>query len=585
MNSFDYPQLSDLAADLLAARYLLPGESVDDMFWRVARHVASAERKFDPIREKEIADRFFRMMRGLLFLPNSPTLMNAGTPLGQLSACFVVPVEDSLESIFEAAKQAALIQKTGGGVGYDFSSIRPSDDMVHSTQKGASGPLPFIKAFDAVTAAVNQGGRRRGANMAVLRVDHPDILEFIAAKRQDGVLSNFNLSVAITDDFMRALRTKQDFPLRNPRTGKVSSTLSAEKLFDAIVEAAWASGEPGLLFIDRINRANPTPDLGSIRATNPCGEQPLLPWESCNLGSINLARMINRAGRIDWRQLEGVVRLLVRFLDNVIEVNRFPLPVIEWVTLGNRKIGLGVMGFADLLIGQGLPYDGPAAIELADQVMKFIKREARIASADLGQKRGSFPNFRRSMLTNHWSSMRNATVTSIAPTGSISLIAGCSQSIEPIFSLLHTRKMIGGRQSLVVHQALRQGVPNATGVSSQIHYRLKAGFPRLGDGTRTLSTGILRTAHEIEGSAQVRILAAFQRHVDNAVSKTVNLPSRAKRKEVTAIFLSAYRTGCKGITVYRDSCRRRQILNKVPHRAQTGPDLESNETLVCSNCG
>ncbi len=421
--------------------------------------------------------------------------------------------------------------------------------------------------------------------MGVLRVDHPDILEFIEAKRQDGVLSNFNLSVAISDNFMKALESDQDFPLRNPRTGKVTRTVPAKELFNALVEAAWSSGEPGVLFIDRINRANPTPGMGRISATNPCGEQPLLPWESCNLGSINLARMVGEHDRIDWRRIEEVVQLAVCFLDDVIEVNRFPLPVIEQITLESRKIGLGVMGFADLLIRLGIPYDSDEALAVADRIMGFIKTEARSASANLGQRRGSFPNFQRSMLAKHWSSMRNATVTSIAPTGSISLIAGCSPSIEPIFSFPYNRKIIGSAQSLVFHPAIGSGVPNSLGVSSQIHYGLKAVLPGLGDDTRSLSTGILQTAHEIEGSGQVRVLAAFQRHVDNSVSKTVNLPSRANRKEVAAIFFSAYQTGCKGITVYRDNCRSRQIIGKVPHREQSGPHLESNETVVCLNCG
>ena len=521
MDSDKYPQLSDVATDLLEARYLLSGESVDQMFWRVARHVASAERKHDQAREKEIADRFFRIMRGLLFLPNSPTLMNAGTPLGQLSACFVIPIEDSLESIFEAAKQAALIQKTGGGVGYDFSSIRPRDDLVRSTQKGASGPLPFIEVFNAVTEAINQGGRRRGANMGVLRVDHPDILEFIEAKRQDGVLSNFNLSVAISDDFMKTLESDQDFPLRNPRTGKVTRAVPAKELFNALVEAAWASGEPGVLFIDRINRANPTPGLSPISATNPCGEQPLLPWESCNLGSINLARMVGEHDRIDWRRLEEVVQLAVRFLDDVMEVNRFPLPVIEQVTLESRKIGLGVMGFADLLIKLGIPYDSDEALAIADRTMGFIQSVARRTSFQLGQEWASFPLFARSIFAKRWSAMRNATVISIAPTGSLSLIAGCSSGIEPLYALTQARKITGRKKPVLIRSWPNKGV---------IAYRDK--YSWVDEATRT--------SHQIEGTWQVAVQTAFQRNTDNAVSKTVNLPAEVNRETVDGIFKTAF---------------------------------------------
>ena len=573
MTTTDFPELSPMALELLKARYLMPGEAPDELFWRVAEHVAQAERIFAPEYEAEYAEKFYRIMRGMLFLPNSPTLMNAGTPLGQLSACFVIPIDDSLDGIFSAVKNAALIQKTGGGVGYDFSPIRPKEDTVQSTQMAASGPMPFIKAFNAATEAVNQGGRRRGANMAVLRMDHPDIMDFINAKRIDGLLSNFNLSVAVTDEFFRALDEESDFSLRNPRTGHVTERLSAKKLFATIVESAWECGEPGLLFIDRINDANPTPTLGLIQATNPCGEQPLLPWESCNLGSLNLAKMV-KDGKVDWVRLAEVVRLAVRFLDDVIEVNRFPMPQIEQATLANRKIVLGLMGFADLLIELRIPYDSLAAVSMAERVMGFIQTEAKQASLMLARERGSFPTFPQSALARAWSHMRNATVTSIAPTGSISLIAGCSQSIEPVFSFIQKRRMLTDQELVLVHPAMAKRSNKTTcnfsgGISLQ-------GDP-IGGGE---SVAHLRRAHDISPEWQVRVLATFQRHVDNGVSKTVNLPDDATHLEVKQCLMAARNFGCKGVTVFRDGSKRVQILQNLSHSVQMG-----GNGVNCAVCG
>ena len=561
MSGDKYPEFSELALELLEARYLQPGESPAGLFRRVASHVARAEGAFDRGREAEYADKFHEIMRNLLFLPNSPTLMNAGISIGQLSACFVIPLEDSLEGIFESVKNAALIQKTGGGVGYDFSPIRPKGDLVRSTGMAASGPLPFINAFNAATEAVNQGGRRRGANMAVIQVDHPDIMDFIRAKRRDGLLGNFNLSVALSDDFFSILERGVDLPLRNPRIGRLSSLVSARELLDAIVESAWECGEPGLLFIDRINEANPTPALGRIQATNPCGEQPLLPWESCNLGSINLAKMI-KDGEINWKQLAEVVHLAVRFLDDVIEVNRFPLPQIERVSLGNRKIGLGVMGFADLLIELQIPYDSQTAVKLADRLMGFIQAEAKKASCSLGRQRGDFPNFPKSILAASWANMRNATVTSIAPTGSISLIAGCSQGIEPIFSFVQKRRFLDGREILQIHPA-----------------KTKAG----GDGIISVKGDrYLRCAHEIKADWQIKVLAAFQRHVDNGVSKTVNLPAEARRGEIEQAIMNAHALGCKGVTFFRDKCRKVQVLEEDQPPQE---DYGMGDVASCSVCG
>ena len=455
------------------------------------------------------------------------------------------------------------------------SAIRPKDDLVRSTGMAASGPLPFINAFNAATEAVNQGGRRRGANMAVMRVDHPDIIDFIRAKHRDGLLGNFNLSVALSDEFFNILGRGADIPLRNPRNGRVSGLIAARELLDAIVESAWKCGEPGLLFIDRINEANPTPALGRIQATNPCGEQPLLPWESCNLGSVNLARMV-KDGKLDWVRLAEVVRLAVRFLDDVIEVNCFHMPQIKQVTLANRKIGLGVMGFADLLIDLCIPYDSRAAVIMADQVMGFIQAEAKRESSRLATYRGSFPNFPQSTLARSWSQMRNATVTSIAPTGSISLIAGCSQSIEPVFSFIQKRRFLGDREIVLLHPALQMEPGAGVDIS-------EGDFPF--DQNRTWPEKEfrhLRRAHDITADWQIKVQGAFQRHVDNAVSKTVNLPSDGRKDDVAGAFISAHQQGCKGVTVFRAGSRTGQVIFEPKN--EEAMQWANGQRLGCQAC-
>ncbi|MBC7109850.1 MAG: adenosylcobalamin-dependent ribonucleoside-diphosphate reductase, partial [Archaeoglobi archaeon] len=440
-------KLSVNAIKVLERRYLLKDEkgrvveSPLQMFQRVSNHVAKAEKLYGGDSEF-FSKKFLDMMTSLKFLPNSPTLMNAGTPLGQLSACFVLPVEDSIEGIFETLKHMALIHKSGGGTGFSFSRIRPRGDVVRSTSGVASGPLSFMKIFDVTTEVIKQGGRRRGANMGVLDVTHPDILDFIVSKEKEGILTNFNISVAVSDDFMERALSNQDYELVNPRNGEVVRTLNAGDVFRLIARSAWMSGDPGVLFMDRINEDNPTPSLGRIEATNPCGEQPLLPYESCNLGSINLAKFVKN-GEIDWEGLEEVIPLAVRFLDDVIDVNVFPLKKIKEMTKANRKIGLGVMGFADMLIQMEIPYESQDAIRTAEKLMKFISERAREASKELAYERGSFPNFEISTL-KHYGAMRNATVTTIAPTGSISIIAGCSSGIEPIFAVSYVRKVMEG---------------------------------------------------------------------------------------------------------------------------------------------
>ncbi|RCK77830.1 MAG: Ribonucleotide reductase of class II (coenzyme B12-dependent) [Candidatus Ozemobacter sibiricus] len=566
-------RLSENALKVLEKRYLTKDpegkviETVDGLFRRVARAIAAPESHFagSTWRREDLEEAFYRMMTDLDFLPNSPTLMNAGKPLGQLAACFVLPVPDTLEGIFEAIKQAALIHKSGGGTGFSFSRLRPANDLVASTSGVSSGPVSFMKVFNTATETIKQGGTRRGANMGILRVDHPDILEFITAKEDDETLTNFNLSVGITDEFMETLDRDGEYDLINPRTGKAVKSLKASKVFNMIVERAWRNGEPGIVFLDRINRDQPTPHVGMIESTNPCGEQPLLPFESCNLGSLNLARFIRREGdsaQVDYDRLREVVHLAVRFLDNVIEVNKYPFPEIEEMTKANRKIGLGVMGWADLLIALHIPYNSEAALTLAEELMRFIRREAWEASTQLGRERGAFPNFPGSALQRRgMPPVRNATVTTIAPTGTISLIAGCSSGIEPLFAIAFAKNVLDKERLFEVNPQFVE-IAKAKGfyskeliekVAAQGHLKNLPGIP---DWVRK----IFVTSHEISPEWHVRMQAAFQKNTDNAVSKTVNFPHEATIKDVEVVFRLAHTLGCKGITVYRDGSRQAQVL-------------------------
>jgi ribonucleoside-diphosphate reductase alpha chain len=496
--------------------------------------------------------RFREMMSSLQFLPNSPTLMNAGLALGQLSACFVLPVEDSLAGIFDALKHMALIHQSGGGTGFSFSRLRPKDDAVRSTGGVASGPVSFMRIFDAATDVIKQGGRRRGANMGVLRIDHPDILEFIQAKVKPGFLENFNLSVAATDEFMRKARQGGSIDLINPRGGGISGRLDAPELMNLIANSAWRGGDPGMIFIERINAAHPIP--GTIEATNPCGEQPLLPYESCNLGSINLSRLVKK-GELDWDRLGEMVSLGVRFLDDVIDVNRFPLQQIEEVTMQSRKIGLGVMGFAEMAIEMGVSYNSKEAIGLAETIMKFISDLGRDESAKLGEERGSFPLFEESRL-HKWNAMRNSTVTTIAPTGTISIIAGTSSGIEPLFALAFVRYVLEGGRLLEV-SPLFERFAEERGIYSQ---DLKAELARKGSvqdiaGVPQNLKDLFVTALDIPPEQHVRIQSAFQKYTDNAVSKTVNLAASATAADVRRVYDLAYDLGCKGVTVFRYGSR------------------------------
>ncbi len=560
-------ELTAIARMVLEDRYLLKNEkgevieSVEDMINRVSTSVCEADMKrmasgAFALCKQEIYD----MMAGMEFLPNSPTLMNAGTAMGQLSACFVLPVHDSIEGIFDAVKNMAQIHKSGGGTGFSFSELRPKGDLILSTMGSSSGPLSFMNVFDATTNAITQGGRRRGANMGILDIDHPDIEEFIEAKSKGEILKNFNLSVAVTDEFIKAVKDNIDFQLVNPRTQKVVRKVHAADLFEKIARSAWKSGDPGLIFIDEINRKNPTPQLGLIKSTNPCGEVPLYSFESCNLGSINLTKVVNE-GRIDWDKLRSLVRASVRFLDNVIDANKYPLADIDMATKVNRKIGLGVMGFADMLIILGIKYNEKKALDLSDQVMKFIQDEADATSVQLGLDRGSFPNFVHSIFKDRVPAMRNATRTAIAPTGTISLIAGVSSGIEPIFSVYHKRD-IGGRglvdyiHPLFLRQLADRGL-DVKKIQQLIVKNKSIDVPGIPDDLKRLYI----TTFEVDPDWHIAIQATFQQHVDNSVSKTINLPESATVEDVKRCFLKAHELKTKGITVYRYNSAASQVLN------------------------
>ncbi|MCD6464780.1 vitamin B12-dependent ribonucleotide reductase [Candidatus Bathyarchaeota archaeon] len=560
-------KLSLNAISVLERRYLLKDETgrvietPSQMFRRVAKAIAAPDIIYDKSANLEkIEEGFYRVMTNLEFLPNSPTLMNAGTDIGQLSACFVLPVGDSIEEIFNALKYMALIHKSGGGTGFSFSKLRPRGDVVKSTMGVASGPVSFMKIFDVATDVIKQGGRRRGANMGILRVDHPDIIEFITAKEKEGVLTNFNISVAVTDEFMNAVENDKYYSLINPRNGNVVRRLKARDVFDLIATAAWKTGDPGLIFLDEINRKNPTPHVGMIEATNPCGEVPLLPYESCNLGSINLSKMV-KDGEIDWDKLRQTVRIAVHFLDNVIDANKYPIPQIERATKANRKIGLGVMGFAEMLIKLGIPYDSEEAVATAEKVMSFISKEARKKSVELGEERGSFPNFLGSIWEKMgYKAMRNATVTSIAPTGTISIIAGTSSGIEPLFAVAFIRNVMG-TQLFEINPVFEQ-IARERGFYSM---DLIAKIAKTGSvqGLSEVPPDVKRlfvTALEIAPEWHVKIQAAFQKYTDNAVAKTVNLPYHATVDDVRRVFMMAWKLKCKGITVYRYGSKAEQVL-------------------------
>lgn len=594
--------LTENAMKVLERRYLIKDdegkvvESPKELFTRVARHIAKAEYKYgvDDPAVKRVEERYYNAIASREFMPNSPTLMNAGRPLGQLSACFVLPVGDSMEEIFETIKHAALIHKSGGGTGFAFSRLRPRNSVVASTSGVASGPVSFMKVFNSATEAVKQGGTRRGANMGILRVDHPDIMEFISCKDDLSQVTNFNISVALTDEFMNAVEENREYDLIDPRTGKLyemdgkPQKLEARKVFDEIVKHAWLTGEPGVIFIDRMNQKNPTNKCEEIEATNPCGEQPLPPYDSCNLASINLGSVVHEPlpgdyssdepeKGINWEKLLDLVKMGVNFLDNVIDMNKYPIPEIEQQTLSNRRIGLGVMGWADMLVKLKIPYNSEKAFELGEKVMEFINSKGHIHSSELAKTRGKFPKWKDSIYADEGVSMRNATITTIAPTGTISIIAGCSSGIEPYFAISYNRNVMDNTNLIEVNPLFEKIAKERGFYSKELMERIAESnslneFEEIPEDVKR----IFVTTADVTPEDHIRTQAAFQKHCDSSVSKTINLPNEATEDDVRIAYWQAFKTGCKGVTIYRDGSRQNQVLStgKTPREQKAAEDAE-----------
>lgn len=563
--------LTGNAVKVLESRYLLHGEGFQEtpaqLFERVAGGIAAAELKWGGPKDVErYKQEFEDIMSSLLFLPNSPTLMNAGTPLNQLSACFVLPVDDSLNDIFTSVKNAAIIQQSGGGTGFNFSHLRPKGAPLSVTNGTASGPVSFMKVFNATTEHIKHGGKRRGANMGILNINHPDIEEFIVSKKEKDVLNNFNISVGITDDFMIAVESGADWKLLDPKTRDVVKIIKAKTLWNKIVENAWQSGDPGIIFFDAINNSNPLPGMGNIETTNPCGEVPLLPYEPCNLGSINIGKFVkqvNQGFQLDWSKLEEVIKIAIRFLDNIVEINNYPIPEIKSMALGNRKIGLGLMGWADLLVQLEMAYESDEAIQLAEELMQFINEKSMEASVELAEVRGEFPNWKKSIYYPD-SKIRNATRTSIAPTGTISIIAGASSSIEPFFALAFQRQHVLNEENLFsinktfVDYLVRHGLYSDHILEQVTLDGVATHISELSPEVKNL----FKTALEIAPSWHLKHQIAFQKYTDNAVSKTINLPEEATISDVDAIYKSAWQQRAKGITVFRYNSKGKQVMHQ-----------------------
>ncbi len=565
-------KLSKNAEKVLYKRYLPKDtegnavETPEDMFRRVAKHIAKADKLYDKNADTAITENtFYTMMTNLQFLPNSPTLMNAGRELGQLSACFVLPIEDSMEGIFETVKNAALIHKSGGGTGFNFSRLRPKGSTVKSTGGVASGPISFMKVFNSATESVKQGGTRRGANMGILRIDHPDILDFISCKKDLSEMTNFNISVGLTEDFMKAVEENKDYSLIDPHSQEVIGSLSAKDVFNKIIHMAWNNGEPGIIFLDRMNMDNPTPKLGEIESTNPCGEQPLLSYESCNLGSINLVKMLKNVEdnyEVDYDKLGTTVDNAVHFLDNVIDVNNYPLKQIDEITKGTRKIGLGVMGFSDLLFYIGIPYDSQEAVDIAEEIMEFIQNRSKQKSVELAEKRGVFPQYENSIYQEKGLRIRNATTTTIAPTGTISIIGGVSSGVEPLFAISFVRNVMDDDKLVEVHPYFEKVAKDKGFYSEELMEKIAmegslAHIDEIPDDIKR----VFVTAHDISPIWHIKMQSAFQKYVDNSVSKTVNFTKEATEEDVRNVYELAYKLGCKGVTIYRDGSRENQVLS------------------------
>ncbi len=576
---------------VLKKRYLQKDDSQNvvetpgELFQRVAKAISEAELNFPSAsKRKEVEERFLQMMTSLEFMPNSPTLMNAGTALGQLSACFVLPVEDSIPGIFDTLKNMARIHQSGGGTGFDFSRLRPRGDLVSTTKGEASGPVSFMSIFNQATGIIVQGGRRRGANMGILRCDHPDIVDFIQAKLNDGAFANFNLSVAVTDAFMDAVRTDGTYDLISPRTRQKVKSIKARTIFNMLVHSAWRSGDPGLVFIDEINRHNPTPAVGRIEATNPCGEIPLLPYESCNLASINLAKFV-QGKAIDWEKLRERIRWGVRFLDNVIEANKYPLPQIEEITHANRKIGLGVMGFADMLIRLGIPYTDPEAVTTAETLMQFFHHESLNASQTLAQERGVFPNYGQSVYPGKNLRLRNATVNTVAPTGTISIICGCSSGIEPLFALSYVRNVLSGSRLFEMHPLFSGELRRRGLYTKELMAEIgKSGSIQQMEEIPEELRRLFVISFDVPPEQHLMIQAAFQKYTDNSVSKTINLPPDAGIDDVSRIYLLAHELKCKGITIYRYGTRENQVLSFGSQEQHEAGDFVTAGSEFAGDC-
>ncbi|NVM27613.1 MAG: adenosylcobalamin-dependent ribonucleoside-diphosphate reductase [Candidatus Helarchaeota archaeon] len=584
-------ELNKTAISVLNQRYLMKDddghiiETPDGMFKRVAKNIAAVDKYYGATDKQiqEIENKFLDIMVNLDFLPNSPTLMNAGRKYQQLAACFVLPIEDSMESIFDGLKNAAIIQQTGGGTGFSFSNLRPKGDPVKSSSGVASGPVSFMKIFDAAAEQIKQGGMRRGANMGILRIDHPDIIDFITVKDDPSILTNFNISVAITDEFMDAVNSNKTLHLINPRIKQIVRAVEAKKIFDLIVLMAWKNADPGVIFIDTINRANPTPLVGRIESTNPCGEVPLLPWEACNLGSINVANFI-KDGKIDYERLSKTVDVAVHFLDNVIDASKYPLEKIDAMVKKNRKVGLGIMGFADLLIQLKEVYGSERSFKIAEELMEFIEKKAHKKSEQLAEERGVFPNYKGSIYDGKYQ-LRNATLTSIAPTGTLSIIAGCSSSIETIFAVVFRREILGGQVFYEANPLFEKLAKEEGFYSAKLMEQIakQGNISNISEIPKEIRE-IFVTALEVTPEAHVKVQAVFQKHVDNAVSKTVNLPRSATPKDIEIIFKLAYDLGCKGITVYRYGSKKHQVLS-IGKGINVADEKSAVTDRKCPECG